>query len=112
VADEVIFVGPQALRCAAARTHPNGAALHAFLTARQAHKHLSGTLVPGDLVLLKGSQRADHLLRLVLARQGRVACWRTTCRRMKFCDECLLLRVPQLPWSGYGAAPVGEPADA
>jgi UDP-N-acetylmuramoyl-tripeptide--D-alanyl-D-alanine ligase len=112
VADEVIFVGPQALRCASARTHPKGAALHAFLTAREAHQHLSTTLVPGDLVLLKGSQRADHLLRLVLARKSRIACWRTTCRRMKFCDECLLLRVPQLPWSGKGAAPMGEPADA
>ena len=98
VADEVIFVGPQAHRCAAARAHPKGAALHAFLTARDAHRHLSDTLVPGDLVLLKGSQRADHLLRLVLARKSRIACWRTTCRRIKFCDECLLLRVPQLPW--------------
>jgi hypothetical protein len=112
VADEVIFVGPQALRCSGARALPTGAALHAFLTARDAHTHLSGTLVAGDLVLLKGSQRADHLLRLVLARTRRIACWRTTCRRVKNCDECLLLRVPQLPWSGNRAVPAGEPADA
>ncbi len=112
VADEVIFVGPQALRCSAARAHPRGAALHAFLTARKAHKHLSDTLVAGDLVLLKGSQRADHLLRLLLARTRRIACWRTTCRRMTFCDDCLLLRVPELPWSGYRAPVAGEPADA
>jgi UDP-N-acetylmuramyl pentapeptide synthase len=111
VADEVIFVGPQALRCSGARALPKGAALHAFLTAREAHAHLSNTLVAGDLVLLKGSQRADHLLRLVLARKRRIACWRTTCRRIKFCDECLLLHVPQLPWSGNAAA-AGEPADA
>jgi hypothetical protein len=112
VADEVIFVGPQALRCSGARTHPNGAGLHAFLSARDAHAHLSHTLVPGDLVLLKGSQRADHLQRLVLARKGRIACWRTTCHRLKFCDECLLRRVPQLPWSGKGTVPAAEPADA
>jgi UDP-N-acetylmuramoyl-tripeptide--D-alanyl-D-alanine ligase len=112
VADEVIFVGPEARRCSAARAHSKGAALHAVLTPREAHKHLSSTLVPGDLVLLKGSLRADHLLRLVLARRGRIACWRTACRRMKFCDECLLLRVPQLPWAGERAAPAGEPADA
>ena len=110
VADEVIFVGPQALRCGSARAHPKGAALRAFLTARAAHEHLSATLMAGDLVLLNGSQRADHLLRLVLARAGRIACWRTSCRRMKFCDDCLLLRVPQLPWASAWAAP--EPADA
>ncbi|CAN5763089.1 hypothetical protein BH24GEM1_BH24GEM1_12880 [soil metagenome] len=112
VADEVIFVGPQSLRCASARAHPRGDALRAFLTVREAHRHLAATLVPGDLVLLKGSQRADHLVRLVLARKGRVSCWRTTCRRMRFCDECLLLRLPQLTWSSARVAPAREPADA
>jgi UDP-N-acetylmuramyl pentapeptide synthase len=96
VADEVIFVGPQAVRSGAARTHPKGAVLRVFPGIRQAHRHLADTLVPGDLVLLKGSQRADHLLRLVLARRGRIACWRTSCRRIKFCDECLLLRIPEI----------------
>jgi UDP-N-acetylmuramoyl-tripeptide--D-alanyl-D-alanine ligase len=99
VADEVIFVGPQAVRSGGARNHPKGAALRAFPSIRQAHQYLSETLVPGDLVLLKGSQRADHLLRLVLARQGRVACWRRGCRRIKFCDECLLLHLPQVGWA-------------
>jgi UDP-N-acetylmuramoyl-tripeptide--D-alanyl-D-alanine ligase len=98
VADEVIFVGPQALRSGGARGHPKGAALRAFTSIRDAHRHLAESLVPGDLVLLKGSQRADHLLRLVLALRGRVGCWRTACRRVKFCDECLLLRVPEVGW--------------
>jgi hypothetical protein len=31
--------------------------------------------------------------------------------RVKFCDECLLLRVPQLPWSANRAV-AGEAADA
>src|SRR5919109_4417264 len=95
-ADEVIFVGPQAVRCGGTRTHPKGAALRAFPGIREAHRYLADTLVPGDLVLLKGSQRADHLLRLVLARRGRIGCWRTSCRRIKFCDECLLLRIPEI----------------
>jgi UDP-N-acetylmuramoyl-tripeptide--D-alanyl-D-alanine ligase len=96
-ADEVLFVGPQARRSAGARTHPRGAALHAFDSLREASEWLEANLRPDDLVLLKGSQRADHLLRLLLARQRSVACWRRQCRRLKFCDQCLLLRVPELP---------------
>jgi UDP-N-acetylmuramoyl-tripeptide--D-alanyl-D-alanine ligase len=111
VADEVLFVGPQAVRSGGARGHPKGAALRAFPSLREAHRHLSDTLVPGDLVLLKGSQRADHLFRLVLARRGRIACWRTDCRRIKFCDECVLLRVPQVGWAGR-RAPWEDPAGA
>jgi UDP-N-acetylmuramoyl-tripeptide--D-alanyl-D-alanine ligase len=111
VADEVIFVGPQARRSAGARTHRRGAALHAFESLREASAWLETHLRPGDLVLLKGSQRADHLLRLLLARQQHVACWRQSCRRIKFCDQCLLLRVPELPLPRLGvlAAPP-EPA--
>ena len=111
VADEVIFVGPQARRSGGARSHPKGAALRAFPNPREAHRHLAATLVPGDLVLLKGSQRADHLLRLVLARRGRVACWRTACGRIRFCVECLLLGVPELGWRSRGTL-YDEPAGA
>jgi len=96
VADEVIFVGPQAGRCEGARSHPRGSVLRTFGTLREAATHLERTLGQGDLVLLKGAQRADHLLRLILVRRTRVACWRTSCGRIKFCDECLLLRVPEL----------------
>ena len=101
-ADEVLFVGPQARRSAGARTHRRAAALHAFESLRDANAWLEANLRPDDLVLLKGSQRADHLLRLLLARQGSVACWRQQCRRLKFCDQCLLLRVPELPLPRLG----------
>jgi hypothetical protein len=111
VADEVIFVGPQAVRSGGARNHPKGAALRAFPSIREAHRYLSETLVRGDLVLLKGSQRADHLLRLVLARQGRIGCWRRGCRRVKFCDECLLLHMPEVGWA-RGLGPPEEIAGA
>ena len=94
---------------AGARTHRRGAALHAFESLREASAWLETNLRPGDLVLLKGSQRADHLLRLLLARRGRVACWRQECRRIKFCDQCLLLRMPELPLPRLG--PLGTPPE-
>jgi hypothetical protein len=48
----------------------------------------------------------------VLARRRPIACWRTGCGRMKFCDECVLLNVPELPWLRGRPAHAGEPADA
>jgi UDP-N-acetylmuramyl pentapeptide synthase len=109
-ADEVLFVGPQACRSAGARTHRRAAALHAFESLRDASAWLDSNLRPGDLVLLKGSQRADHLLRLLLAQKGPIACWRQECRRLKFCDQCLLLRVPALPLPRLG--PLAGPPEA
>jgi UDP-N-acetylmuramoyl-tripeptide--D-alanyl-D-alanine ligase len=92
VADEVVFVGRNAhyaLRAAEAGS------LHAFGAARDAAEHLRESLRPGDLVLVKGSHRADHLSRLVLDRvSGGVRCWRSSCRRVKACEDCSLLRVP------------------
>jgi UDP-N-acetylmuramyl pentapeptide synthase len=114
LADEVIFVGRQAKRCEGASSQPRSSALRAFTTPSEAAEYLGRSLRPGDLVLLKGSNRADHLLRLVLARTTRVACWRTECRRLKYCDACLLLRVPQLPRfrSGLPILAAPEPRDA
>jgi len=101
LADEVVFVGRHARLTEPARSHPRGAALHACGTIREAHARLARLLRPGDLVLLKGSRRADHLARLLLARARPIACWRTDCLRETACERCLLLRVPELfpgPW--------------
>src|SRR5690606_22407233 len=45
-------------------------------------------LRPGDLVLLKGSNLADHLSRLALARLRTVNCWRERCGRNLQCAYC------------------------
>ena len=74
--------------------------LFAFPSLRDASTFLSSYLKPGDLVLLKGSHKADHLHRLILARTTGVKCWRWDCARQHFCDVCELLRVPSDPEAG------------
>jgi len=92
VADLVCFAGPRAF--AAMRAKPPGvdaSRLHAFGTVRAAKEFLDRRLEPGDLVLIKGSNPADHLYRVVLARTMTVACWKTACGRQGYCDRCELV---------------------
>ena len=93
VADEVVFVGPNAKYVAKLGSDR----LRTFGTVRAATDYLQTTLREGDLVVLKGGQRADHLLRILLARTTTVRCWRTSCGRSIFCDDCRLLHVPGGP---------------
>jgi UDP-N-acetylmuramoyl-tripeptide--D-alanyl-D-alanine ligase len=67
VADEVLFVGPNARRALRARHDPEGPPLHAFEALPAAAQHLRSILRAGDLVVLKGSLRPDKLHRLVSA---------------------------------------------
>jgi UDP-N-acetylmuramoyl-tripeptide--D-alanyl-D-alanine ligase len=87
VADEVAFVGPNSRHALKAGSD----SLSAFATVREAAEHFRTTLRDGDLVLLKGSVRADHLSRIALNRVSEVRCWRTSCGRVSFCEDCRLL---------------------
>ena len=86
-ADCVIFVGPRASACLRAKRDPTDQLL-AFPSLRDASTYLAGYLQPGDLVLLKGSTRPDHLERLIFARTTGVKCWRSDCGYMAFCNAC------------------------
>lgn len=92
VADCVVFVGPRASACLRAKRNPQDQ-LYAFPSLQNASTFLQGYLRSGDLVLLKGSVRTDHLERLILVRTNTVECWREACRRMNFCNECRFLHV-------------------
>lgn len=96
VADCVVFVGRWASAALRAKRDPKDK-LWAFALLRDASTYLSGYLRAGDLVLLKGSHRADHLQRLILARTTDVQCWRSDCGRLQSCDTCDLLHVPSGP---------------
>lgn len=75
VSEKVIFVGHFAHSALKARSHPADDRIMAFDTVYELNLFLRDYLMPGDLVLLKGSGGADHLQRLVLARSDDIACW-------------------------------------
>jgi aminoacyl-tRNA hydrolase len=103
VADVVIFVGPRATKAARARPTDEPERLRSYSTAKAATDFLSTFLKAGDLVLLKGSNPADHLYRIALSRISPVSCWRENCHRRMFCDECDLVRSGSGPQTANGA---------
>lgn len=105
-ADLVIFVGPHAFRALKARRDPDDGALLAFPEIRDAASYLRTALQSGDLVLLKGSNPADHLVRLWLDRTRAVECWRERCGFSRFCDRCPQLYVPSGPRGERAASPI------
>ncbi len=88
IADITIFVGPWASSVLKARKHGREDALRMFSHVRDAAEYVNSITREGDLVLLKGTGKQDHLLRIILARTGSVACWRDDCGRDSFCNEC------------------------
>jgi UDP-N-acetylmuramoyl-tripeptide--D-alanyl-D-alanine ligase len=89
VAELTLFVGPMAhcVERVAAEAGPDR--LRMFARSYDARAFLAEALRPGDLVLLKGSVRADHLPRLVADYAGeRVRCWREQCGKPYYCDVC------------------------
>jgi UDP-N-acetylmuramoyl-tripeptide--D-alanyl-D-alanine ligase len=134
VADVVLFVGPWASSVLAARLpgRPPGD-LQVFGHVRDAARYLHSMAQEGDLVLLKGSAKKDHLLRVILARGDGVACWRDDCQRTVFCDACpdrmkpsglpevlrpsledqpTACNAPTVPFAPAVAQPVDEPGEA
>ena len=102
-ADCVVFVGPRASACLRAK-QDLGKELLAFASLRDASTYLNAYLKPGDLVLLKGSHKADHMQRLLIALRGSLQCWRADCGRMQSCETCELLRVASGPARAKAAA--------
>lgn len=65
--------------------------------------HLGRTALPGEVILVKGSARADHLERVALAAVAPVACRVAKCGRGRPCVECDLLGGgTRAAWSGPG----------
>ena len=107
IADLTIFVGPWASQVLKARKPGAEDALRVFRNVRDAAECVNAITRAGDLVLLKGTCKQDHLLRIILARSGEIACWRDDCKVRSFCNECSFRNKPSgLPLL-LGAAPSG-----
>lgn len=88
IADVTVFVGPFASHVLKARLPDRKDALHAFSHTREATEFINALTREGDLILLKGTNKQEHLERIILARTGDIACWRNDCLRIEFCSEC------------------------
>jgi UDP-N-acetylmuramyl pentapeptide synthase len=96
-ADSVLVIGVHAKSLEAHFASSAGDRVHGFQNIRGAAKWFGEFARTGDLVLLKGSNRSDHLARLALGVDLDVRCWRTSCGRTIFCDRCLLIQEPERP---------------
>jgi len=88
VADLTVFVGPWASQVLKARKPGKEDALRAFRNVRDAAEFINANTQEGDLVLLKGTNKQDHLIRIIMARTKSISCWRDDCELLSFCDEC------------------------
>ena len=88
IADITVFVGPWASSALKARRAEMGDALKVFAHGRDAAEFINTISRAGDLILLKGSVKHDHLLRIILTRSNEIACWRDDCAKVIFCSEC------------------------
>lgn len=105
IADLVLLVGSHTLSTERANRIRSDGSLRLFRSVREATAFLDEELRSGDLVLLKGTNKTDHLVRIVLARRQEVRCWESSCRRIAFCDEC-----PRLHKAASAAGSVEAPA--
>ncbi|MEM6464512.1 MAG: Mur ligase family protein [Pseudomonadota bacterium] len=88
VADLVVFVGRWGGSLAKLQEATESGRLLTFIDTRSARDGLRMILRHGDLVLLQGSQRRDHLERILLDRLQTVSCWRADCGRLQRCLQC------------------------
>lgn len=102
-ADLIIFVGPDSPFALPTDENEQHQSLLSFPNIRDASTFLKKELRKGDLVLLKGSNKASHLARLILDRTKDVQCWQQDCGLDIFCIDCknLYASAPETTRSDY-----------
>ena len=102
-ADRVIFTGPGSGHVTKLAQGPFRERLFSFETTYQAYEFLKAETVPGELVLLKGSTRSDHLERIILSQLDRIV-WERLRQRAR------LSRMQELPPPVPPCALFGDPS--
>ncbi len=113
IADITVFVGPWASQVLKARKAGAPDALKVFRNVRDAADFINKVTLAGDLVLLKGTNKQDHLQRIIMARTDSIACWRDDCDRITFCNDCVYRTKPSgLPLLMGAETSMGTPPRA
>ncbi|MGB8434734.1 MAG: aminoacyl-tRNA hydrolase [Burkholderiales bacterium] len=112
VSDLVLLIGNRTLDQSRARRIRDDGSLQVFRTVVDAARFLRHELREGDLVLLKGTNKQDHLVRIMLDRRQPVRCWEMSCQRQAFCDACSMVYRPHEDGSHVSApaSGTGDPA--
>lgn len=108
VADLTIFVGPWASHALQARRPGNEDSLKFFSRVSDATAFIHANTRNGDLVLLKGTNKQDHLVRIPLSFSGEIQCWKENCKRFEFCTNCSERMKPSAANSTQNAATVAD----
>lgn len=87
VADEVVFIGNHHHRSKASQDDIDSGRFKGFATPREAADYLRDSLIPGEVILIKGSIDL-HLERLGLQLREEVGCWVTACGKRHDCLSC------------------------
>ena len=95
IADITVVVGAWA--SSVLKTRKGEHTLRVFRHVRDAAEYVNSVTRAGDLVLLKGTNKQDHLLRTIMTRTGSIACWRDDCGLESFCNACAFRSTPSSP---------------
>jgi len=90
--DIAVFVGRFSTAALKLSNQENRNRLFAFSRVRDVYDFIQSIHREGDLIVLKGSEKKDHLDRIPMSFSGEVNCWVDDCDRHMFCRECSHVR--------------------
>ena len=96
LADRVILFGDAALRAKVSTADTESGKIFVLDNIADIKKLISENRVAGEMVLLKGSFKADHLERIALDAEKPIDCWLQNCKKYETCFSCSELRINKI----------------